>query len=611
MNHSIKLFSVLALSFGIVACGGDDDNDNPSPTPTPEPAVTTVFDVAAGSNDFTTLTDLLEVTELDEVLDDESGTFTVFAPTDAAFAALGEETLNALRSDTDTLKEILLYHVLGSEVDSAGAEASVGSKVNTANTAMAPIAISKTGDDLYINLSKVVDADIDADNGIIHVIDKVMLPPEAMGTPTQSIAAIAAGDADFSTLVAALSEASLVDALANESETYTVFAPTNAAFEALGMHRVEALLADADALNDVLLQHVVNGVAIDSVSAYAANGGTVETFEGVELDVLITDGALTVGGSTVVVRDIYATNGVIHVIDAVIAGDIDLPDSVVDIAKANGSFTQLIAALEATELDDVLNNLDGSFTVFAPTDAAFEALGEGALDGLTTEQLTEILLYHVIVGSEIDAAGATAAAGTQVAMQDGGSVGVSLDGNDLYINTAMVALPDVMADNGIIHVIDQVLMPEKEKGTPTDTITDIVRASDDFDVLETALDAANLADALADTNETYTVFAPTDEAFAKIPADLLNAIIADVPTLQEILLQHVVDDVEADAVTAYTLNGTSLTTMSTNQVAVEIMDGALMVGGSKVTMTDVYASNGVIHVIDTVIVGDVTLPSVD
>ncbi|SMF56592.1 Uncaracterized surface protein containing fasciclin (FAS1) repeats [Alteromonadaceae bacterium Bs31] len=607
MNNTNKLLMIAMLSLGLAACGGDDDD---GPKPTAEPVVTTVYDVAADNASFTILTDLLDLTGLDAALDDESASYTVFAPTDAAFEALGTETLNALRSETDTLREILLYHVLGSEVDSAGAEAAVGQAVNSANTAMAPIAISKTGDDLLINLSKVVDADIDADNGIIHVIDKVMLPPTAKGEPTQNIVEIVVGSDDFDTLETAVVTASLVDALSDETKSYTVFAPTDAAFEALGMHRVSVILDDADTLNDLLLQHVV-ATEIDSVSAYAANGGQVETLEGVLLDVLISEGKLMIGGSTVVMTDIYATNGVIHVIDTVIAGDIDVPNSVVDVAKANGSFTVLAGLLEQTELDDVLNNLGEDFTVFAPTDAAFEALGEGALDGLTNEDISNILLYHVIRDAEIDSTGAKAAAGTAVSVANGDMIGISESGDDLLINTATVALADVMADNGVIHVIDQVLMPETDKGTPTQNIVEIVVGSDDFDTLETAVVTAGLAGTLGDEGETFTVFAPTDDAFAKIPAALLGAIIADVDTLSAILLQHVVSGVEADAVTAYTLNGTDLITADDAPIAVEIMDGALMVGGSKVVMTDIYATNGVIHVIDTVIVGDVTLPSVD
>jgi Secreted and surface protein containing fasciclin-like repeats len=113
--------------------------------------------------------------------------------------------------------------------------------------------------------------------------------------------------------------------LADETTTFTVFAPTDAAFAVLGDANIAALVGDTDALTEVLLQHVVSGAAIDSVTAYSANGTSVETASGAMIDVMIDGPSLTIGGATVTTADIYTTNGVIHVIDAVILGDVALP----------------------------------------------------------------------------------------------------------------------------------------------------------------------------------------------------------------------------------------------------------------------------------------------
>ena len=126
-----KTFVAGLLAFGLSACGGDS-NDDPTPTPTPEPE--TIVDVAVEAGTFTTLVAALQATDLDAVLDNPDGTFTVFAPTDAAFALLGADTIADLLDDTDTLSDILLYHVIsGSEVDATAAVAAAGTTVEMAN----------------------------------------------------------------------------------------------------------------------------------------------------------------------------------------------------------------------------------------------------------------------------------------------------------------------------------------------------------------------------------------------------------------------------------------------------------------------------------------------
>jgi len=134
MNNSLKLFSALTLTFGLAACGGDDNSGIKLPIAMPTAEPTTIVDVAVANGSFTTLVAALQATGLDEVLDDADRDFTVFAPTDAAFELLGTDTINALLADTDTLSDILLYHVIAdAEVDSTGAIAAAGTTVGMAN----------------------------------------------------------------------------------------------------------------------------------------------------------------------------------------------------------------------------------------------------------------------------------------------------------------------------------------------------------------------------------------------------------------------------------------------------------------------------------------------
>jgi len=600
------------LAFGLSACGGDDDDGKPprpTPTPTPEPEPVTIVDVAQGDDRFDTLVQALTDAELVADLSDPTATFTVFAPTDDAFDALGID-LSTLA--VETLRNILRYHVInGTAVNSADAAAAAGTTgvemFNGDN-----IALSLSGDDLLVNLSTVIQRDIVTDNGIIHVIDAVLMPPAERGDPTGTIVDIAVADGNFTQLVAAVTEAGLADDLSAPDANLTVFAPTDAAFAAIGTAALNALIADVPKLTDVLELHVLQG-QVDSLSAYAANGTSIPTLGGETVDVAIVDGALTVGGATVVTRDIYASNGIIHVIDAVITNDIEIPQgNIVEVAVADGRFTTLAQALADADLVETLSNAEGTFTVFAPTDEAFAALPAGTLAGLEVDELRDILLYHVIVDAEVPGSDATAKAESEDPFAEvglnGDVVTLSLTGTTLYVNTSAVVDGDVGADNGVIHVIDKVLLPPEDMGTPTQTIAEIVVEGENFSTLETAVIEAELDGTLSGAGP-FTVFAPTNDAFAKIQSDLLAAIIADVPTLTDILELHVVNGASVDSIGAFSLNGGNAPTLG-GDVPVVIEDGVLKVGGAAVTMYDVYATNGIIHVIDTVIVGDVELPDV-
>lgn len=227
---------------------------------------------------------------------------TVFAPTDEAFAAIGLNNRNI--ASVPNLREILLYHVVGGPVFSN--QLSNGF-VPTLNGAAVEINLESG---VMVNDANVIAADIKARNGVIHAIDKVLFPP------TENIVEIAAGNDNFSILVAAVTAAGLADVLAGDGP-FTVFAPTNAAFEALPEGTVEALLNDPAALTNILLYHVVSGRVYSS----DLSNGPVTTFGGKTFlvnanEFKITDG--TGGVANIIAANIQGTNGVIHVIDKVI-----------------------------------------------------------------------------------------------------------------------------------------------------------------------------------------------------------------------------------------------------------------------------------------------------
>ena len=612
MKKILTPFYAVLLIFGLQACSSDDDPVPVNPTPPPPPV--TIVDTAVAAGDFTTLVAALQATGLDATLADPTGSFTVFAPTDDAFALLGQDTIDALLADTDTLTDILTYHVLGSVVDAAGAVDAAGSTVATVNGKN--IAISVTGSTVYINGATVTTTDITTDNGIIHVIDAVLIPPADAGSPTANIVETAVAAGDFTTLVAALEATGLDAALADPAGDFTVFAPTDAAFELLGNDIINALLANPDVLEEVLLQHVVAG-SVDSITAFSLNGVNATTLSTNEIAIGLnpTLDTPTFGGANVVMADIYTSNGIIHVIDMVVVGDIEVPEppiSVVQRAIEAGNFTTLVAALQATGLDATLDDPNGTFTVFAPTDDAFAALGQDTIDALLADPdtLASILTYHVL-GSVVEADAAIAAAGTRVATVNGADIGISLADSTLYINGATVTANNVLADNGVIHVIDAVLTPPADPGMPTDSIVDVAVGNPDFSTLVAALTAADLVTTLQGDGP-FTVFAPTNAAFEMLGQDTIDLLLdpANVDVLTEILTQHVVAG-SVDSISAFTLNGLNATTVSTNEIAIGLnaMLDTPTFGGANVTVADIYTSNGIIHVIDMVVVGDVDVPA--
>ena len=324
MKHPIKRALITtSITLGAMAMMGlqscsdtEDILSSEIPTLDENQPTQSIAAIASADENFSTLVTALSEAKLVETLSGE-GSFTVFAPTNDAFAALPEGTLESLLADPEgALKDILLYHVVGSKVDAAAVvELTEAETLNGAKVTIEVI----DGKVILNGSAEVTSTDIMANNGIIHVIDAVILPPTepaASEEPAQSIAAIASADTTFSTLVTALTEAKLVETLSNEGN-YTVFAPTNAAFAALPEGTLETLLADPEgALKDVLLYHVV-GSKVDSKAVVTLT--EAETLNGAKVEIEVVDGKVILDGvATVTTVDIEASNGIIHVIDAVI-----------------------------------------------------------------------------------------------------------------------------------------------------------------------------------------------------------------------------------------------------------------------------------------------------
>ncbi len=498
-----------------------------------------------------------------------------------------------------------------------------------------------------------------------------------------TIAGIAAGSPDFDILTAALDATGLIPAVDAADADLTVFAPTDSAFTQLaadfgftGDTSDEAAVTDflvttiaavemedpAVSLSNVLLYHVSPGAkTLTEVAALETVDTLLEGATVAPEGLTLADNEPDLINPTLIATDIVAANGIVHAIDRVLL-PVDLPGNdaptITEIVLASGEgfdengadFDLLREAVVLADLADTLDADDADLTVFAPNDDAFVQLardlgftgtGEAdALDFLATTlsdlgggdpitPLTQILTYHVSPGGK--------QLGEIVLLEsvdtlEGTPVGVDgpvlVDREPDIINPALITT-DIQAGNGVVHVIDRVLLPLDLEGNAVPTITGTVAASGDgpdgdntdFDILNAALALADLDGALDMPSADLTVFAPTDSAFINLAnafgftgndeAGALDAIVNTltaigggdpVPFLTEILLYHVSPDAKQLAQIA------PLASVDTLQGGTIGIDGTTLVDQDtdfvdpQLVATDIQASNGIIHAIDNVLI---------
>ena len=542
----------------------------------------TVVDIIVNSPDHTTLETAVVAADLAGTLSGD-GPFTVFAPTDAAFANLPQGTLETLISDPmGDLTQILLYHVLGANVVSS--DLSNGQTATTINGRDITVTINDDG--VFINDAKVTVVDLPADNGVVHVIDAVLIPPRF------TVVDVVVESPDHETLEAAVIAADLAGTLSGDGP-FTVFAPTDAAFANLPEGTVEALLEDPMGdLTQILLYHVLGA---NVLSTDLGDGQNITTLNGKEIIIsIIDDAGVFINDALVTFADIETDNGTVHVIDAVL---IPPSNTVVDVIVDSPDHTTLEAAVIAADLAGTLSG-DGPFTVFAPTDAAFANLPEGTVEALLEDpmgDLTQILLYHVL-GANVLSSDLTD--GQTATTLNGSDITVTINDDGVFINDAQVTVADIPTDNGTVHVIDAVLLPPART-----TVVDIIVDSPDHTTLEAAVVAADLAGTLSGDGP-FTVFAPTDAAFANLPEGTVAALLEDpMGDLTQILLYHVLG---ANVLSSDLTDGQTATTLNGSDITVTINDDGVFINEAQVTVADIPTDNGTVHVIDAVLIPELT-----
>jgi transforming growth factor-beta-induced protein len=487
-----------------------------------------IVDIAVADGRFTTLVAAVQAAGLVDTLNSE-GPFTVFAPTDDAFAALPAGTVEGLLADIPALTDVLTYHVVSGAVMAAD----VVNLTSATTVQGSDIAISVRDGSVFLNDNvQVIITDIMASNGVIHVIDAVLLPPaEDMmeEVPTVNIR-VAHFSPDTPAVDVFVNGAAAIESLEFPTITGWIELPAgsyNLAVAPAGAGIEAAAIGPADF-----------NLPADAWITVAATGslanGTLAP------QVLVEDYSELAEGS--------ARVSVFHAIEDAPAVDV----------WANGA-----RAIPQLAYPGTIGNNDGLFTLDVPA---------GTYD------------FQVVPS------GATAPVVIDLP-------GTMLEANMHYFVAAVGTLASPSAQLAVTNMamMDEEMMAEE---MPADSIVDIAVADGRFTTLVAAVQAAGLAETLAGEG-SFTVFAPTDDAFAALPAGTVEGLLNDIPALTDILLYHVVDGA-VPAETVVTLD--SATTLQGSPVTISIVDGSVFLNDNvQVIITDIEASNGIIHVIDGVL----------
>ncbi|PRX55498.1 fasciclin domain-containing protein [Flagellimonas meridianipacifica] len=664
--HLRKFLLVFVLSLFVFACSNNDDDANPGTDDAigntdddVTPSLPNIVELAESVDVLSTLLDAIEAADptiADALAGD--GPFTVFAPTNDAF----NDLLNQLDdfdgfddfdedAEQQLLASILQYHVI-SGTEAFSNNLSDGTVLTTLQTE--EITVNVDGgvfiEDKTEELAEVVSADNDASNGVVHIINKVLLPQEVLDAlfPKPSIVELVVETEELSLLEEAVIKANLVDAL-NAEGPFTVFAPTNAAIEELFELLGDSFTSFDDfdnflelqILEQILLYHAVPG----NVTSSDLAPGMINTLLQDETLEIISDGNTFVISdasdidANILSPDQEASNGVVHVIDKILIPqeiqdfldmlNPDDPDSglptIREIVESTDELDFLREALEITGLLETLGE-DGPFTVFAPTNetitllfaligGSFGDLNEFNLD-FEIDLLRQVLSYHVVPGI-VTSGDLTPGTVTTLLPNDGFEIVNNngefalIDGLHLPVD---LLLTDIPAANGVIHTIDRILIPESVIQTVlSETEQNLLELIENLGECDEFIYAFMLVrDRFEEVlqSQEFTFFLPTNQAFLEL-FDELDGIdsLADFDTTEElellgtILLYHLVPETTAFANDLF--NNQELESIQGERLNIMINNGVFILDKTadpaRVTSPDIEVFSGVIHIIDKVL----------
>ncbi|XP_002710268.1 transforming growth factor-beta-induced protein ig-h3 isoform X3 [Oryctolagus cuniculus] len=497
------------------------------------------------------------------------GSFTIFAPSNEAWASLPAEVLDSLVSNVNIeLLNALRYHMVDRRVltDELKHGMALTSMYQNSN-----IQIHHYPNGIVtVNCARLLKADHHATNGVVHLIDKVI------STVTNNIQQIIEIEDTFETLRAAVAASGLNTLLESDGQ-FTLLAPTNEAFEKIPTETLNRILGDPEALRDLLNNHILkSAMCAEAIVA----GLSMETLEGTTLEVGCSGDMLTINGKAIISnKDVLATNGVIHFIDELL-----IPDSAKTLSElAAGS--DVSTAIDLFGQAGLGTHLSGNerLTLLAPLNSVFE---EGAppidastksllLNHIVKDQLASKYLYH---GQTLDTLG-------------GKKLRVFVYRNSLCIENSCIAAHDKRGRYGTLFTMDRMLTP------PVGTVMDVLKGDNRFSMLVAAIQSAGLTETL-NREGAYTVFAPTNEAFQALPPGELNKLLGNAKELADILKYHVGEEILVSGGIGTLVR---LKSLQGDKLEVSSKNNAVSVNKEPVAESDIMATNGVVYAITSVL----------
>ncbi|XP_041652574.1 periostin, osteoblast specific factor b isoform X2 [Cheilinus undulatus] len=511
-----------------------------------------------------------------------SGSFTFFAPSNEAWEELDEAVRSALVSNVNIeLYNALHYHMANKRLLTK--DLKNGMTVTSMYNDLGLYIHHYSNGVVTVNCARIIHGNQVATNGVVHVIDRVI---SAVGSTIQDVIEV---NDDLTTLSDLAQNAGLLEKL-GEAGQYTLFAPTNEAFDSLGPDVLERIQSNSEALKALINFHLLNSV---QCSEAIMAGSSYETLEGNNIEIGCDGESLTVNGIKMVSKkDIVTTNGVIHLIDKVL-----MPDSAKQVMELVGSSQSTFGDMVSELGLSAAMRPEAEYTLLAPVNAVFT----DEVMSMDQRQLKIILENHVlknklVLGQLYN--------GQRLETIGGKTLRVFIYRTAVCIENSCLVRGSKEGSNGALHVMKTLLKPAEKN------MLEILTENGGFKIFLSLMEAAGLTDLLRQEGD-YTMFAPSDKAFASLSSSDMDLLKSDINALRTILLYHISNGV---------FIGGGLETGVTNllksfqgsNLKLVFANNAVQVNSVEVPESDIMASNGVVHFVNQVLYpGDIPVGSQD
>ncbi|ODN05167.1 Transforming growth factor-beta-induced protein ig-h3, partial [Orchesella cincta] len=440
-----------------------------------------------------------------------------------------------------------------------------------------------------VNCARLTSINHKCSNGMVHMIDRMFKPV------SRSISDVIGGDPELSLLNTLFASSGLMPMLSDKNQHLTLFAPTNAAINKLGHAILHKMQHGDPCLKRILRRHIL---PITFCSSIVYKQGQVRNIDGDVMDIdRVADDKLFLNGSQIVIRDIVTTNGVVHVIDAVVMSDQDQPLSK---ALENGGYRYFLDAVRSAGLEDYIDELN-NVTLFVPTNDAMEELGQDILRN--PSKLREILLYHIATpetktcGLSHEQVLPTKLHNRNIHINLYSHFPIDLE-TEVTAQCGRLTMRNKMACNGIMHEVDRILLPSEHD------LLETLKSQPDFTIFYRLLIQSGFADQMRRKNVSTTIFAPTDSAFYALPKEDFRKLLNDTVNASKIVQNHIIEEPLCCAGVAPNNWFMTRNVDCINGAKVPVYrdtSGRVRYGSATVTTCDLTASNGIIHTIDKVL----------